>query len=336
MNNPNNPHNPNSANSAPVSGHENIAPPDVPRVDNPFAAMAQEAPKAPINNASAGTIAREAAMIQVAMQVAMQRPRNVFQIVDAIINDCTRPELAECAIYSFVRGGAHVTGVSVNLARTMAQRWEHLHYDVTILDERENSTKAHAWCWDLQSNVFRGHEFVVKHVRHSRRGVTPLNDPLDVRNLFNSIAAREIRNCILEAIPADVKEAALKQCELTLRASADTSAEGVKKMLERFAEFGVAKSQIEKRIQCRTDAMSAAQMVNLRKIYTSMRDGMSGPDDWFESDAPDTNKADAAKKVAAAAKAVMAQSHKALQQVSVDAPVAPNLPPINPPNPPEV
>ena len=45
-------------------------------------------------------------------------------------------------------------------------------------------------------------------------------------------------------------------------------------------------AQIEKRIQRRLDTITAAQLVQLRKIFNSMKDGMSTPADWFEAEAP--------------------------------------------------
>jgi hypothetical protein len=81
-----------------------------------------------------------------------------------------------------------------------------------------------------------------------------------------------------------VIEAAVAQCRITLSASADTSPEAQKVLLERFAEFGVTKAQIEKRIQRRLDAIQPAQVVMLRGVYRSLKDGMSNAADWFEAD----------------------------------------------------
>jgi hypothetical protein len=59
--------------------------------------------------------------------------------------------------------------------------------------------------------------------------------------------------------------------------------EGIKKLIETFAELGITQPQIEARIQRRLDAIRPAQVVMLRKIYTSLKDGMSEPADWFEA-----------------------------------------------------
>jgi hypothetical protein len=67
-----------------------------------------------------------------------------------------------------------------------------------------------------------------------------------------------------------------------MKAKADTSPEAMRKMVDYFGTFGVAKEQIEKRIQRRIDAIQPAQVVTLKKIAASLRDGMSVAGDWFE------------------------------------------------------
>lgn len=63
------------------------------------------------------------------------------------------------------------------------------------------------------------------------------------------------------------------------------TAEGLQNLVEGFARFGVSKVQIEKRIQRRIDAIQPAQVISLRNIWKSIRDGMSAPDEWFEPEA---------------------------------------------------
>ena len=81
-----------------------------------------------------------------------------------------------------------------------------------------------------------------------------------------------------------------------MKAKADTSPEAMQKMVTAFEAFGVTKEQIEKRIQRRLDAIQPAQVVSLKKIYASLRDGMSSPADWFEL--PDTGSPQTPEKPA--------------------------------------
>jgi hypothetical protein len=74
-------------------------------------------------------------------------------------------------------------------------------------------------------------------------------------------------------------------------------------VVETFGEIGVTREQIEARIQCRIDAIRPAQVVQLRKIFASVRDGMSSPADWFEPSVAPVEMPKAKAKAAAAPKA---------------------------------
>ena len=64
----------------------------------------------------------------------------------------------------------------------------------------------------------------------------------------------------------------------------DLSKESIKKLVDAFAPLGVSKAQIEKRIQRRIESITPAQFVRMREIYTSIKDGMSSAEDWFDSE----------------------------------------------------
>ena len=64
--------------------------------------------------------------------------------------------------------------------------------------------------------------------------------------------------------------------------AADVSPKAQAAILASFEKFGVSKEQIEKRIQRKLDAIQPAQVVALRKIHSSLKDGMSQPSEWFE------------------------------------------------------
>jgi hypothetical protein len=94
--------------------------------------------------------------------------------------------------------------------------------------------------------------------------------------------ARRMRACILGVIPGDVKEAAVKQCEETLRVKVNVTPEKIQNMLKAFAELGVSQEMIEGRIQRHVEAITPALLVQLTKIFNSLKDGMSAVQDWFQ------------------------------------------------------
>jgi hypothetical protein len=171
-----------------------------------------------------------------------------------------------------------------------------MQFGVRELEQRKGESIIEAFAWDVETNTKQLKIFTVPHIRHSSRGQKKLEDPRDIYEVVASSGARRLRACILGVIPGDVIEAAQRQCEVTLSTHADTSPESIKRMLDIFnEEFGVTTEQIQTYLGRRPDAMLPAQYVQMRKVYASLRDGMSKPSDWFkgkeEEGQPEQNRA---------------------------------------------
>lgn len=239
---------------------------------------------------------REMAEVQAAVVMARRFPRDEIRAVEKIRNACSRPTLAESAVYQYSRGGSDVSGPSIRLAEAIASSWGNLQFGVREVEQRNGESTCEAFAWDVESNTRVVKSFKVSHIRHTKRGDTLLTDPRDIYEMVANQGARRVRACILGIIPGDVVEDAVRQCETTLNAKADTTPEGLKKVADAFASYGVTVKQLEARIQRRWDSITAAQVVGLRKIIVSLRDGMSKPEDWFEPIAKDEAKPSEAAK----------------------------------------
>lgn len=256
-------------------------------VQNPFSI-------APRGSDSGGALAvsdqaRGIAEVQAKLLMAQQFPRNQVQAMDDILNAFTRPRLAEVAKYQFSRGGSDIDGPSIRAAEAIAQNWGNIEFGFREVSRGRDSSdvtysEVEAFAFDLQKRTRRNLQFQVRHWRDTRKGGYPIKDERDIYELISNMAQRRVRACILAVVPGDVVDAAMDQAEVTLRSSADTSAEAMQKLVAAFDAFGVNKDSIEKRIQRRIDSIQPAQVVSLRKIYASLRDGMSVASDWFEVD----------------------------------------------------
>jgi hypothetical protein len=202
--------------------------------------------------------------------------------MDRILMSCARPSLAEQAVYQYARGGTDISGPSIRLAEAIAQAWGNLQYGVRELSRDHENATVQAYAWDLETGTRREVTFQVPLVRSTKKGSYRLEDPRDIYETVANQGARRVRACILALIPGDVVDAAVEQCEATMKAKADVSPESIRKMVEAFAAVGVTREQIELRIQRRLDSVTPAQVVQLKKIYASLRDGMSNVSDWFE------------------------------------------------------
>ena len=244
---------------------------------------------------------RAVAEVQAAIMLAKRFPRDQRQAADNIMVACQRPGLAESALYSYSRGGSDITGPSIRLAECIAQAWGNMQFGLRELEQRNGESTIQAFAWDVENNTRREVVFQVAHTRHTKKGVTTLTDPRDIYEMVANQGSRRLRSCILAVVPGDVVEMAVKQSEDTLTAKADTSPEALKKLVTVFEPYKVTREMIEKKIARRLEAITAAQIVNLRKVYNSLKDGMSKPSDWFEGaeEAVNTTTANLAERLAA-------------------------------------
>ncbi|CAG9265709.1 conserved hypothetical protein [Burkholderia diffusa] len=233
---------------------------------------------------------RELADLQVNYLMARQFPRDPILAMDRILMAFTRVTLAEKSQYQFARGGTDIRGPSIKAMQAIATEWGNLD-----IGWRERSrgidargvpfSEIEAYCADLETRTRKRIAFIVPHWRDrsdGKGGGLLLESERDIYEQCANMAQRRLRACIEGLIPADVIERAMAQADATLHANADTSTDAMTKMVAAFAPFDVTKEMIEHRIQRRLDAITAAQVVNLKRIYASLRDGMSTAAEWFD------------------------------------------------------
>jgi hypothetical protein len=228
------------------------------------------------------TKSRESSEVQAAMVLARQFPRDPVRAMDRILNAFQRPTLAEKAMYQYARGGQDITGPSIRAAEAIAIGWGNVQYAVRELEQRNGSSSVEAYAWDVETNTRSARTFFVEHKRHTKKGSYALEDPRDIYELVANNGARRLRACILSVIPGDVVDAAMRQAVTTLKSRVNITPELLSSIVEKFAEHGVTKAQIEQRIQRRFDAITPAQVVNLGNVLNSLNDGMSAAVDHFE------------------------------------------------------
>jgi len=253
---------------------------------NPYSAGEVSLNARPIGGLVAVEQQRAVAEVQARMLIARANPRDPIAATEKILNACTRSTLAERAVYQYARGGTDIRGPTIRLAEAIAQQWGNIASGIKEISRHGEYSECVAYAWDLESGYYDERQFQVRHWRDTRSGGYQLTDERDIYELIANFGQRRKRAVLLTVIPGDVIEAALEQCEITLHSRADVTPEGIKKLIDAFAEVGVTQQQIEARIQRRLEAIRPAQVVSLRNIYNSLRDGMSVIEDWFGEQAP--------------------------------------------------
>lgn len=228
---------------------------------------------------------RAVAEVQAAVVSAKKFPRDTMAAYAAIVEACKRPRVAEGAMYAYDRGGSAVTGPSIRLAEILAQNYGNLSFGIVELERSHGESQMMAFCHDLQSNTRQTRVFAVPHIRSSKaKGRQLLTDDRDVYEMTANQGARRLRACILGIIPPDFVDGAIEQCEKTIQEAGKNIpiADRVRAMITAFSEVGVTKEMIEKKLAHTLDAVNEKELINLRNIFTSIRDKFAERETYFE------------------------------------------------------
>lgn len=227
---------------------------------------------------------RQTQEVQGQIIMAKKFPRDYVASCNRIMQACQRKGLAEKAMYEYPRGGTKVVGPSIRLAEALAQNWGNMSFGIVELEQKAGESQVMAYAWDLETNTRQEKIFSVPHIRSTKKGNVPLTDPRDIYEMVANQGARRLRSCILGIIPGDVVEDAMEQCNQTLIGKADKPIiDLVKDMAAIFKkEFSVPLEAIEKYIGCKSEAFSMNDLVRLKRVYTSLKDGMAKREEVFE------------------------------------------------------
>lgn len=256
-----------------------------PAADNPFA------PRQLAGHVSAGAVAieqeRAIAEAQGKLVIAKRFPRDQAAAYQRVMDACSRMGLAEEAIYSFPRGRETVTGPSIRLAEELARCWGNIDYGLRELSRRAGESEMEAYAWDLETNTSTSQKFTVKHVRDTRQGRQDLTDERDIYEIGANQGARRLRARLLAILPPDLVDAAVGRCRATLAGKTEMPmADRVRALVDGFAGIGVNAALIEKRVGKKLDELLPDELVDLRAVYKSIKDGVGKASDYFSSSEP--------------------------------------------------
>lgn len=227
---------------------------------------------------------RAAQEVQAAMVVAKKFPRDERVAQARIEKACCRPTLAAISQYHYPRGGQEISGISIRLAEVMAQAWGNIDSGVIELEQHTDESLMMAYCWDLETNTRSTKLFTVPHYREKKgkNGLEKiaLEGTRDVYEMTANMGARRLRACILSIIPRDVQDQAVEICNQTL--AADFTDEKRDRMIAAFQnDFGVTQEQLETFIGKRTAKFDGGTYVQLRRVYSTLKDGFAKVQDFF-------------------------------------------------------
>ena len=259
-----------------------------------FAAEGEAQDTALATTVGAQMASREQASIQARCVMALRNPRNETKAYTRIVTACKRPAFAEGARYVFPRGGNNIEGPSVKYAREAARCWGNIEYGIQVTDVNDERTTVEGWALDLETNTMVRAAATFKNLIQRKVGtgrnrtltwIQP--DERDYRELVNKHGAIAVRNSILQLIPPDVTDEAMRLTKETIVKAAKGEIEQdrdamIRRLATAFRDLGVTPEMLAAKLEHELDVVTEEEIAELRGIYTSIREGQSKRDDYFD------------------------------------------------------
>ncbi len=233
--------------------------------------------------------------IQAAVILAKQFPRVYKSVWSDLLDACGRKSLAAVATYSFPRGGATITGPSVNLARVAAQLYGNFRWGLDITRDDGEMMQITGWAWDIEKNTkvtaddrFRKLVFRRANKKKGTNAGWFKPDERDLRELVNRRGAIVVRNCIFQLLPKDYIEDAVDACNRALKSSIKDPEGESKRLVMSFKKYGVTVEQLNEYVG--SDSWAVDDIVSLTKVVNALEEGIAKRDEFFGSSTSDKPK----------------------------------------------
>lgn len=235
--------------------------------------------------------AREQHEIQAAIISAKRFPRDEAASYVKAMKSFQRPTLADNATYCFPRSGTKISGPSIDCARELARCWGNIRYGIRLIANEDKQIHIKCFAFDLESNNYIEAEdrFEKLVQRKGRDGLTKWIEPdeRDLRELIFRRGAILVRNCILQILPPDLIDDALRVAEKTLL---DANAgklkqnreDAIRRIVFAFDSIGVSSGMLEKKLGHDLAVLTEQELTELQGIYRSLKDGHSARHEHFE------------------------------------------------------
>lgn len=237
--------------------------------------------------------AQAKAAVEARWIVAMRQPRNMDQVRADLLRECKRPSFAEVARYRKPVGQG-VEGLSIRFVEAAIQALGNILTDTIVIYDDDEKRILSVTVTDLEKNVTHPKQVTVtKRVerRNLRKGQTALGrrtnsygDTVyivaasddDLLNKEGALVSKALRTCGLRLIPGWLQDECEKVIKATLRdeTAKDPDAEK-RRLLDAFTDLGVQPEGLAQYIGHDLDALVPAELVELREIYTTIRDGQA-------------------------------------------------------------
>lgn len=230
------------------------------------------------------------AAVQARWIMAMQRPRDLMQSRQRLLDDCARPGFAETAIYRKPVGDG-VEGPSIRMAEAAARAMGNIYCEVTAIYDDAQKRIVRVSATDLEANLsFPMDVTIAKTIERSKplpgRKIVGTRKNSKGYDVFiieatdeeildkeRATASKAMRTCLLRLIPGDILEEAIERCYATRRGEiAKDPTQARKRMVDAFASLGISAAQLAEHLGHPVDATTPDELDRMRSLHAALKD----------------------------------------------------------------
>lgn len=260
--------------------------------------------------AASATAAQARAEIECAYAMAFRKPRNIDDVRVKVLKACQRPVFAECVEYSKPMGKEngkqkYITGPSIRFVETALQLMGNVRTTTTAIYEDDKLRKIHVSVTDLENNSNYGGDVVIqktverKFLKKDQKAISERTNSYgdkvylveatedDVTVKQNAMISKLIRTLGGRLIPRDITEEAMDVAAETRKTGMKDPEAAKRKIFDGFSTLGIKPSEIEQFMGKKADQILPKDIDELRKVYTSIKEGHSVWSDYLETAEPD-------------------------------------------------
>jgi hypothetical protein len=243
------------------------------------------------DGASVALAAQAKAAVESRYIMALRRPRDWDTVRIKLLAECRRPAFAKAARYNKPIGKG-VQGLSIRFVEAALRCMGNVLPEVMVVYDDATQKRVRVSVTDLESNLTYSQDVTVsKTVERSRpmddgsfisvrtnssgrKTFTVQGTDDDILNKENALISKAIRTLGLRLVPGDIQDEAedvIKKTALN-EAAKDPDAER-KAIADAFASLNVTPEMLVEYIEQPLKQVTPVQLVELRALYSALRDG---------------------------------------------------------------
>lgn len=246
---------------------------------------------------------QDKAAIDVQISTAKHYPRNIKRAVENALAIVTMDvETAKTCTYSVPRGGKAITGVSVHLAKILAQVWGNLRVDAKVVSIDDKHVTSESVCFDLENNLAIKTQVKRSIMQNEYRDgqrtgeMKRMSDDMITvtGNAANSIA---LRNAVLSVIPRAIVDKVYNAAKQTITGDISDASKLITKrkvvMDDLKDTFSLSEKEVLSSIgKAAVDHITGDDLITLIGIRQAIKDGDTTVELAFKSSKPKESPAE--------------------------------------------